>query len=158
MDVLKEIAEVCETIVKDEKELESSFAKLYAIISNLRIFVERINDSCHESIKKKIYDLDLICKIAEIEGLFKDIEADKKLLMKQSICNSMGALHESVDKMHKYLDSAANKIHEHNQKYFSWWRSVEFNSDIAEIDRMNTIMMSRYERLQSLLKIHWSFS
>jgi uncharacterized protein YaaR (DUF327 family) len=130
--------------------------KLYKSVDKIYEILKKITESGHSTVNKKINELDLKSKIEEVEGLFIDIEKDAKLKGKQSILNSLKSIHEIVNKIHICLENITDKIIEHENKWFNYWRDVEFYKELEELETNEKILISRYNRLKDLLKINWN--
>lgn len=141
---------ITETVIRDitrDKFIEI-LQKTYKILGI-------IIDSSHDDIKKKIREVDLKARMEEIEGLFADLQGIEKIQSKQSIKIALNALHEIVEKLHSNLDSASMKIIDNSNSWFTYWKSVDFNNEIKEIETNEKLLTIRYNRVKDLLKIVW---
>lgn len=113
--------------------------------------------SCDQSdIKKKVNELDITDKLKEIEGLMQDIGKTNVYKNIQSIHHSLISLHNSVDGVHSAMTKLSDKLKDHNDKWFSYWRTLEHNNDLVELLVAEEIMNKRYVRVKDLLKINWN--
>ena len=97
----------------------------------------------HTPIKEVIDEFDLIAKLEIIEAVMKDIE-NEKINDKQSITKALDNLRLVVENIHNLLQKIDNIIKEHEQKYFSKWRSLYYENEILELKRNIRLMDLRY--------------
>lgn len=107
-------------------------------------------------IKKKVNELDMTDKLKEIEGLIQDISKADLHKNIQSLHHSLVSLHDSVESVHNAITKLSSKLKDHNEKWFSYWRTLEHNQDINELLIADEIMNKRYTRVKDLLKINWT--
>jgi hypothetical protein len=106
----------------------------------------------HTQIKEVIDEYDLIAKLEIIEALMKDIEQEK-INDKQSITKSLDNLKNVVENIHNSLKKIDIIIKEHQQKYFSNWRSLYYENEIYELKRNIKLMDLRYSMFLEILKV-----
>lgn len=106
----------------------------------------------HTPIKEVIDEYDLIAKLEIIEAVMKDIE-NEKIQDKQSIIKSLDNLRLVVENIHNLLKKIDTIIKEHEQKYFSRWRSLYYENEIFELKRNIKLMDLRYSMLLEILKV-----
>ncbi len=103
-------------------------------------------------IKEVIDEFDLIAKLEIIEAVMKDIE-NEKINDKQSIIKSLDNLRLIVENIHNLLKKIDNIIKDHEQKYFSKWRSLYYENEILELKRNIRLMDLRYNMFLEILKV-----
>jgi hypothetical protein len=106
----------------------------------------------HTPIKEVIDEFDLIAKLEIIEAVMKDIE-NEKINDKQSITKALDNLRLVVENIHNLLQKIDNIIKEHEQKYFSKWRSLYYENEILELKRNIRLMDLRYSMFLEILKV-----
>jgi hypothetical protein len=102
-------------------------------------------------INEVVEEFDLIAKMEIIEALMKDIE--KECQEKESIKKALGNLHIVMDNIHKILQHIDGVMEEHNKKYFSYWRSVCYDTEVYELKKQIKLMDLRYNMFLEILKV-----
>lgn len=122
-------------------------------IQNSFSLVKRFVSFQHEQIKEVLSEHDLISKLEIIQALMSDIEEDKKSIQKQSIQKSLTNLHFVVEEIHRLMENIDNKIKYHQTKYFSTWRSLNYEDEIKKLKRYIQLMDTRYQMFLEVLKV-----
>ena len=122
--------------------IQNSFNLMKSFISNH-----------HEQINEVLLENDLYSKLEIIQALMIDIEGDQDSLQKQSIQKSLLNLHMIVEDILKLLEIIDQKIKYHNTKYFSKWRSINYEKQIVQLKKSIQILDRRYQMFLEVLKV-----
>jgi hypothetical protein len=95
--------------------------------------------------------IDLEFTIGIIDQVVRE-QNDKPL--HESIKKALLGVNEILNKIHKELETIQIAIDNHQQKYFSSWRSFEWDGNIENLKCHNDILKNRYDMLVNLLKIY----
>jgi hypothetical protein len=106
----------------------------------------------HTHIKEVIDEFDLLAKLEIIEAVMKDIE-NENINDKKSVTKSLDNLRLVVENIHNLLKKIDNIIKEHEQKYFSKWRTIYYENEILELKRNIRLMDLRYNMFLEILKV-----
>jgi len=135
---------------------EFTFDNFMVIVKKIHDVSEALIRSDRDDIKKKVNELDLADKMKEIESLMNDINNLNIYKSIQSINHAAMALHESIEKVHSDMNKLCVKLNDHSDKWFSYWRTVDYGKDMDDLVISEAIMNKRYTRLKDLLKINWN--
>jgi hypothetical protein len=124
--------------------IKTSIRNTFNLISN----IVRYN---YTQINEIINEYDLIAKLEIIEALIKDIENENN--EKKSISKSLDNLRIVIENIHNLLKKIDIIIKQHNEKYFSKWRSLNYEDDIYELKRNIKLMDIRYSMFLEILKV-----
>jgi hypothetical protein len=144
--------------MSNEVLTENYEKNLFIILKKNYTTLEVIADYKNLDIDKKIKDFDIRAKIEEIEALLIDINNDSVMMNKVSIKKSINSLHEVIVNIYKTLDTISVKILEHQNKWFYYWRIVDFTAEFKELELIDKLMAVRYNRVKDLMKINWNTS
>ena len=104
-----------------------------------------------KDVTKVLKELDLECEVAIAELLIKEQEGR---LNHTSVKQSLSAVTEVLDNIHKELDTIHGMIDAHQQKWFNGWRTLDCSSKINTIISHKKLFDKRYANLCNLLIIY----
>jgi len=109
------------------------------------------NEPYSKDVTKELKDLDLECEVAIAESLIKEQEGR---LNHNSVQQSLAAVTEVLDNIHRELDTIHSMIDYHQQKWFNGWRTLDCSIKISVIINHKKLFDKRYSNLCSLLMIY----
>lgn len=109
------------------------------------------NEPYSKDVTKVLKDLDLECEVAIAESLIKEQEGR---LNHNSVQQSLAAVTEVLDNIHRELDTIHSMIDYHQQKWFNGWRTLDCSIKISVIINHKKLFDKRYSNLCSLLMIY----
>ena len=102
-------------------------------------------------IKQKIELLDINNKISVINLIIE--ENIEKYSDKKSINLVFNSIKQILEELNEELSSLKNKIEDHKQLYFSYFRKLNLQNEIKSIENHNNILDKRFELLIKSVKI-----
>jgi hypothetical protein len=99
--------------------------------------------------------LDLLETIKIYDLLIKEIlEKNKDLIdNSETLKESIHSIIEVLDVLNTLLKQIDTKVQEHKLKWFSYFRSLNFISELEELKVQKNILDNRFEILQKIIKI-----
>lgn len=76
---------------------------------------------------------------------------ENKISNNESMITAIKYLTDSITNINKLLNQINGKINEHNNKWFSSWRSIDYKDDINNLIKLIDTMEKRYNRLIELI-------
>jgi ribosomal protein S8 len=134
--VLGTITSITEKIIVNS--IQSSF-------NLVKFFVS----SHHEQINEVLAETDLICKLQVIESLLCDIRSESK-----SVQISLKHVSDVVSDINVVLNKINEKIKRHQLKYFSNWRSLNYEIQMKELRKNIKLLDTRYQMFLEIIKVH----
>lgn len=131
-----------------QKFLISSIQTSFSIVQN---FV-----SCHhEQINEVLTETDLISKLEIIQSLMQDIQSESSSIVDQrsSIQKSLHNLGVAVESISGLLKNIDEKIQRHQAKYFSSWRTLQYEKQMVELKKWIKLLDIRYHMFLEVLKV-----
>ena len=97
-------------------------------------------------------ELDLLETIKIYDSWVTELKNKKSEFLNNSptIKISIEAINASLDDLHKILLIIDKKVHEHENKYFNKWKTLDLDEDINELKFKKKILDSRFEMLQKI--------
>ena len=123
-----------------------------SIQSSFRI-MKKFVSSHHESINEMIVDSDLISKLEIIQALMNDLEKKYIHSERESFQKSLLNLHQIVDQIEKILEKIDSKVKNHQSKYFHHWRSLNYEKEKKQLEKMIKLLDLRYQMFLEILKV-----
>jgi citrate lyase beta subunit len=108
-----------------------------------------------QDIEKVSKQLDLLETIKIYDLLIKEIlEKNKDLIdNSETLKESIHSIIEVLDVLNTLLKQIDTKVQEHKLKWFSYFRSLNFISELEELKVQKNILDNRFEILQKIIKI-----
>lgn len=106
-----------------------------------------VND--YVDFKNTIEKIDLHTKLNVIENFMNIIPKQYENI--KCVSTSLNSLHEIVVKLHDELGHINNIMEEHNLKYFSYWRTPVYQTELDNIVKYKLILDDRFETLLKLI-------
>ena len=106
-----------------------------------------VND--YVDFKNTIEKIDLHTKLNVIENFMNIIPKEYENI--KCVSTSLNSLHEIVIKLHDELGQINNIIEEHKLKYFSYWRTPVYQTELDNIVKYKLILDDRFETLLKLI-------
>lgn len=125
-----------------------STSKIYDLIKS----IISIN---HPIINNNIDDLDLYVKLQVINSLMNDIESNELFKKISSLNIILEKLHEIIDNIHNELKIIDDLIKQHHNKWFHYFRTLDYSNHILNLQKFKNIMDTRLNLLLDLLKINF---
>jgi hypothetical protein len=107
------------------------------------------------SLERVEKQLDLLETIKIYDLLIKEIlEKNKDLIdNSETLKESIHSIIEVLDVLNTLLKQIDTKVQEHKLKWFSYFRSLNFISELEELKVQKNILDNRFEILQKIIKI-----
>ncbi len=119
--------------------------------------MKKFVSSHHIPINELIFEWDLVSKLEIIQALMNDIEKkyqNQQISEKESFQKSLLNLHQIVDQMEKVLQKIEDKIKFHQTKYFHGWRSLNYDKEMKQLEKMIKLLDVRYKMFLEILMVH----
>ena len=115
------------------------------------LLLSMIKDAVIEypALNKIIEKIDLNAKLNLIENLMNEIPENYE--KNKTIAVGLSNLHETVLKIQDELKVINNIIHEHEQKYFYYWRTPYYYYNLVNIEKYNKTLDERFDILLKLI-------
>jgi hypothetical protein len=110
----------------------------------------------HSQINEMISDSDLISKLEIIQALMHDMEKkyeNQQISEKESFQKSLLNLHQIVDQIEKVLQKIDDKVKYHQTKYFHGWRTLNYEKEMKQLEKMIKLLDVRYKMFLEILKV-----
>ena len=133
---------------------------LYKIISNsidlsTRTFYYITDKSTIYTSIKRLAELDIMFNLELIKQVCSDIQDQEKIQDNTSIKLAMYKIQETIELLNKELNYIYENIKDHENKYFHNWRALDISTNIELVEKLNTVLLHRYNILIDLLKIYY---
>jgi hypothetical protein len=104
----------------------------------------------NNDIENMYIDIDIVVTINTLQLLINEI-----ILNNSSTLNiALNNLNTIIIEIHDILKSIEEKNNNHKEKYFSWFRSLNFYKEIQLINKKNNILEKRLNLLIKILQIN----
>lgn len=118
--------------------------------SSLKYIMQSEQPSVTE-IQAELEKMDLTNKISILESLMEDLH---KKNMNEPVNKSISAVDSILKSIHIELNEIQQRLINHNNKWFSGWRSLNCSSNILKIKGHNNILDNRVDMLIKLISIY----
>jgi len=115
----------------------------------LKLFIT----SHHEQVNEVLLETDLISNLEIIEALMGDIEKNKEMQEHLAIQKALTNLHLIVEQIQKILEDINQKIKYHHTKYFSSWRTLKYEKQLANLKKSIKLLNIRYQMFLEVIKV-----
>ncbi len=119
-------------------------------IKSIHDIFSYLNSSKHHSIKESLEDLDIKEKIIIVETLLSELKSKQ---IKKSVKHSVNSVGHSIEEINHNLKKLKDEIEYHNTKYFSNWRTFNYDDIIENLKKKNNLLNCRLDLLIKLLSI-----
>lgn len=99
----------------------------------------------------EVVRMDLEHSVSVISELANEI---KEKDMPNSVKKALLGVNFTLEKIHSELNKLKNKLDNHQQKYFSKWRTIDCTENLNQIHYYKNLLDNRYHLLIDLLKIY----
>ena len=123
------------------------------VTTNIYNLLYNIVDNRDPVLDKTIEELDIKVQIQTINSMINNITPELKT---EAISLSLHHLHDIICKIREDLKIISNILIQHSEKYFSYFRSVDYKRELKELKNHKKILDTRLDLFVKLIKVEES--
>jgi len=119
----------------------------------LKLFIT----SHHEQVNEVLAETDLISNLEIIEALMLNIEKIPSMQENPAMQKALTNLHLIVEQIQKTLEHINQKIKYHHTKYFSSWRTLNYQKELNKLKQSIKLLNIRYQMFLEVVRVVKSY-
>lgn len=145
------LAKVVCTVLISELPRGALVASVRSLLDTLRHLVS--HKEAHPTLCAKLEDLDFGFQFQVVEAFLTDLEKQRSVQpdVAKSIDIALGGLHETIGKIHAELAAVSKLVEEHSQKWFAYFRSIDFQLHVDNMQQHKRVFDLRFALLREIV-------